>query len=250
MQKETDDQNDIGLRISERLKALMDKRGISRLKLASKIGIREDYWGKMARGKRPWNLHYLMQIANALDVPLDAILGDTFRIPVIAKIGGEKNQLPLDPHQVSFNYRDVKVPREKDSDDIDYVPYPELPKSLAAKTYILEVKGPIGLPELHPGMHLYITHGLGDSHTLKDGDLAIYVNEEPNKQGEHRGFVCRIRWDKENDPDYIYFVTDYTPFSPPAKGMEIKKLAETVSGIDLVVAIVLRPKLLKLGLKA
>ena len=90
MHNETDDQLEIGRRIQERLDALCEKKGISRRKLAKKMGIREDYLGKMVRGKRPWNLNYLKQVADGLDVTLDALLGDTFELPVVAEIGGGK----------------------------------------------------------------------------------------------------------------------------------------------------------------
>jgi hypothetical protein len=61
----------------------------------------------------------------------------------------------------------------------------------------------MGIPELLPGMHPYITRGLGNPQTLKDGGLTVYVYEEPGEQGEHRGFVCKIRRDGKNDPDSI-----------------------------------------------
>jgi transcriptional regulator with XRE-family HTH domain len=229
--------------VKQSLEAILVERNMSRRELAQKLRISEDYLGKMMRGDRDWKVEYLKKAADVLDKPLDSLLSDTFGLPVIARIGGETEQVPLDYRQVSFNYRDAVAPR-KVKMAIGYVPYPELPKSLAAKTYVLEVAGPMGIPELLPGMHLYITRGLGNAQALKDGDLVVYANEEPDEQGEHRGFVCRIRWDKENDPDYIYFTT--SNISPSVLGFEIKKLAALVSGIDVVVAIVLRPDLLVL----
>jgi transcriptional regulator with XRE-family HTH domain len=223
---------ELDLQIQERIEALLMKKGLSRRQLAERINIKEGYLGKMMRGERPWKVSYLKQVADGLDVPLEAILSDAVKLPLVAKVGDDKNKKHLDYQQITFDYHAVVSPEK----DTEYVPYPEIPKSLASKTYVIEIIGATGIPELHPGMHLYVSRGLGNSRTLKDGDMAILVDET------HRGFIYRV---KRDDPTYIRFTTTFHPYPPSSEGIEVKKIAETVSGIDVVVAIVMRPDLLE-----
>lgn len=211
--------------IQERLKALLKKQGISRRQLAERIKIKESYLNMLIRGERPWKISYLKQVADGLDVPLEALLGETCKLPVVAEIGSSKER-----DDMSFDYRAVVLPVSNRRQ----VPCPELPESLAAKTYVVEVAGTGFMPDLPPASRLYIARGKGNAQNLKDSDMAIYVLDE-----DQRGYVCRI---ERHGPE-IHFHSFYT--IPEFKNkLTFKKLTETVIGIDVVVAIVLRPDLL------
>jgi transcriptional regulator with XRE-family HTH domain len=226
--------NDIGINkldhlIQERLESLLVKRKISRRQLSQEIGISDDYLGKMIRGLRPWKLIYLKQVAEVLDVSLDTLFKDTVKLPVVAEIGDQnKGASPF------FDYKAVVLQQK----GRDYVPFPELPKRLAAETYVVKVAGSDLMPGLLPGSYLYIARGIGNSSNLKDGDLVVYVTEDTDY-----GYVTRI----ERDKTHIHFHFFYkSPIPSSGKDLEatlkprfIKKLADIVSGIDVVVAIVL-----------
>jgi transcriptional regulator with XRE-family HTH domain len=227
MENESAERSEMDLQIQERLAALLKKKGLSRRQLADRINIQEGYLGKMMRGERPWKVSYLKQVADGLDVPLEALLGETCELPVVAEIGSSKEREDL-----SFDYKAVVLPLNNRRQ----VPCPELPKSLAVRSYVVEVTGKGLMPELPPGSRLYIARGQGNGQNLNDGDLAIYVVDETQ-----RGYVCRI---ERRDPE-IHFHPLYA--DPQASGTFFKRFTETTLGIDVVIAIVLLPDLLVSG---
>ena len=213
--------------IRERIEDFLKKKNMSRRQLAHKTGISEDHLGKMMRGLRPWKLLYLKQVAEGLNVSLDALLRDTVELPVIAEMGWGKR---IEIDSSSFDYKAV-LPPEKGMYPIQF---PELPKSLADKTYVVKITGSQLEPYVLRDSYLYIARNLGNNQNLKDGDLAIYIWDKDN-----RGYFCRV---KRSDP-LIFFQTFYSEPGDPPKEVIFGPLAETVLNIDVVVAIVLpRPQ--------
>jgi transcriptional regulator with XRE-family HTH domain len=217
--------NEISELIKERLEALLEKRGLTRRQLADRIKITENHLNMMIRGDRNWKVSNLKKVADALEVSLDALVGETCQLPLVAEIGGGKEK-----DGVSFHYKAVVLPSENPRQ----VPCPEFPKGSADKTYVVDVNGTGLMPDLPPDSRLYIARGQGDAQNLKDGDLAIYVLDE-----DQRGYICRI---ERRDPE-IHFHSFYSPPEFSEK-VVFKKFTETIGGIDVVVAIVLRPDLL------
>jgi transcriptional regulator with XRE-family HTH domain len=228
MQKERNDFNYMKLRIQERLDGLLAEKDISRRELAKRIDISEDYLGKMMRGLRDWKVEYLKKVADGLDVPLEDILSDSLQLPVAAEIGVGK-----DIDSVSFDYKAVVSPKK----DRSFVPFPDLPKSQAAATYVVKTfTGTELMPGLLPGSHLFITRGLANADDLKDGQLAVYVDDKTD-----RGYICRI---ERAGPHFLF----HSLFTPPGLSSKdasgtpaeivFKKLADNIMGIDIVVAIV------------
>jgi transcriptional regulator with XRE-family HTH domain len=222
MGKKMGDRDDVELLIPERLKALLAKKGISRRQLADRIKIKESYLGMLVRGERPWKISHLKKVADGLDVPLEAILGETLKLPVVAEIGWGKR---IEIDSSSFDYKAVLSPKK----DMDHIQFPELPARLAAKTYVVRITGSELEPYVLKGSYLYIARGLGNNQNLKDGDLAIYISDR-----DHRGYFCRV---KRSDP-VILFQSFYSEPGDPHREVMFGPLAETVLNIDVVVAIV------------
>jgi transcriptional regulator with XRE-family HTH domain len=222
MDKYMDDRHAFKLLIQKRLEALLQEKGISRRQLADRIKIKESYLSMMIRGERPWKVSYLKQVADGLDISLEDILGENIRIPVVADIGWGKE---TDIDSSSFDYKAVLSPKKNRT-----VHFPRLPKSLAAKTYVVKITGSELMPYVLSGSYLYITRGLGNSQNLKDGDLVIYVSDR-----DQRGYLCRVEL---QDP-VMLFHSFYALPEPISEKIIFRPLAETVFNIDVVVAIVI-----------
>jgi transcriptional regulator with XRE-family HTH domain len=207
--------------IQKRVEECLEKKDLSRRQLAKKIHLNEDFLGKMVRGARPWKVDNLQRVADGLGVPVAVILSETQELPIVAEMGDLTRP-------GSFDYHQAALPQAGQA----RVNYPQLPRSLMEKTYVIQVTSEGLRPVVPRGAHLLVTRGLGQAQTLQTDDLVIYVDEA------NQGHLRQVR---RVDP-YIVFHAFY------AGGQDSVRLAEAVSGVDMVVAIIPRADLLAAGL--
>lgn len=146
-------------RIRDTIEAEMKGKGFSKRSLSSAAGLSESAIRDLLQRVDNPGIDTLRKIAEALEMPVDALTGSALVVPVLGKIGaGGEVLFSLDPDA------------ELNGTDVETVPRPPL---VAGRLMALEVVGSSMLPKYEAGEIIYVHAPSNDGH-IPDEALGRY----------------------------------------------------------------------------
>jgi transcriptional regulator with XRE-family HTH domain len=135
--------------IREAIEAEMKRKGFSRRSLSSAAGLSESAVRDLLTRVDNPGIGTLRKVAEALEMPVDALTGAGLKVPVVGKIGaGGEVLFSLDPDA------------ELNDDAVQMVPRPPL---VSGRLMALEVVGSSMLPKYEDGEIIYCRAPLGNN---------------------------------------------------------------------------------------
>jgi transcriptional regulator with XRE-family HTH domain len=148
-------------KISERIKKLLEDRGLKQKPFAKAAGIDQSQFNRMMRGVRDWTLPHLQATAQALNLQVGE-LTDVIMIPIVAEISADTES---------------SYPGEIKDCDLGYVPF--IPRFFGDKDqpvlenlYSLRIKDDSFAPALLQGSKLIVEK----EGNKREGDLVVYCD--------------------------------------------------------------------------
>lgn len=140
--------------IREAIETEMKRRGFSRRSLSKAADLSESAVRDLLTRTDNPGIGTLRKVAEALQMPVDALTGAGLRVPVVGRIGaGGEILFSLDPDAELYG------------DDIQTVPRPPL---VAGRLMALEVVGASMLPKYEDGEIVYVRAPVNDGHIPPD----------------------------------------------------------------------------------
>jgi transcriptional regulator with XRE-family HTH domain len=147
-------------RIRDAIEAEMKRKGFSRRSLSSAAGLSESAVRDLLTRVDNPGIGTLRKVAEALEMPVDALTGAGLMVPVVGKIGaGGEVLFSLDPDA------------ELNDDAVDMVPRPPL---VTGRLMALEVVGSSMLPKYEDGEIVYCRAPSGDHGHIPEDAIGSY----------------------------------------------------------------------------
>lgn len=133
----------------------MKKKGFSQRSLSSAAGLSESAIRDLLKRTSNPGIDTLRKVAEALEMPVDALTGEALKVPVAGKVGaGGAVLFSIDPEAELYD------------DDVQMVPRPPL---VSGRLMALEVVGSSMLPKYEDGEIIYVqAPGGNDGHVPED----------------------------------------------------------------------------------
>lgn len=146
--------------IRQVIEAEMKRKGFSRRSLSSAAGLSESAVRDLLTRVDNPGIGTLRKVAEALEMPVDALTGADLKVPVLGKIGaGGAVLFSLDPEM------------ELNDDALPMVPRPPL---VSGRLMALEVVGSSMLPKYEDGEIIYVRAPSGDRGHIPDDAVGSY----------------------------------------------------------------------------
>lgn len=146
--------------IRDAIEAEMKRKGFSRRSLSSAAGLSESaVRDLLSRVENP-GIGTLQKVAEALEMPVDALTGAGLKVPVVGNIGaGGAVLFSIDPDHELYN------------DDVEMVARPPL---VSGRLMALKVVGSSMLPKYEDGEIIYVRAPSGDRGHIPDDAIGSY----------------------------------------------------------------------------
>jgi phage repressor protein C with HTH and peptisase S24 domain len=146
--------------IRDAIEAEMKRKGFSRRSLSSAAGLSESAVRDLLTRIENPGIGTLKKVAEALEMPVDALTGAGLMVPVIGKVGaGGEVLFSLDPEA------------ELNDDALPMVPRPPL---VSGRLMALEVVGSSMLPKYEDGEIIYVRSPSGDRGHIPEDAIGSY----------------------------------------------------------------------------
>jgi transcriptional regulator with XRE-family HTH domain len=103
--------------INEKIRALMEERGLKIIDLANRVNeimpgdkkLHASQLSRMLKGERKWLMSHLVAVAQGLGISLGEIIEEDLVVPIRGKISGEKSPYPIDNSQPPLGFIPCRV---------------------------------------------------------------------------------------------------------------------------------------------